>query len=121
MQGLQAGGRAAQWAATRIVEQAAALGLNRVDQQVHTHFFLQPFAPGMDAQRIDRVAMQPRYTADVVIDALIQQGDFHGLGVVGKQLQVNIVQACGGAAPHGAPDQGFKRLQSLHPQQSQLA
>ena len=82
---------------------------------------LQALAPGMDAQRIDRVAMQPRYTADVVIDALIQQGDFHGLGVVGKQLQVNIVQACGGAAPYGAADQGFKRLQSLHPPQRQLA
>ena len=75
----------------------------------------------MHAQRVHQRALKSGHRAGLEAHTHVDQGDFGGLGVFAKQLQVNIGVAGGGAAPDCAAQVGPKARQAAHPVQSQFA
>ena len=116
----QHGHRATQFFAPGVCQQAAALRVRCIDPQMNAHVFLQTLAPSVQAQHIHRLTMQAGRLAGLISHALIHQNDFHGFRVIGKQVQMNIVEARSRAAPDGPAEQRPKFFQPEHPRQRQF-
>ena len=105
----------------RICLQGTANSIKIVNHQVHTHMGGQGRARRMDAQRVDRFPLKTRDGAHLKANTHVDQRNFRRLGVVTKQLNVNVGQARGGAAPHRATQMWPKALQPVHPGECQAA
>ena len=106
----------------------AGIGLERaaqvivvVDHEVDADHLGQFVAAGRQAQGLDLAAGEAGDGARLVVDAPVDQGDLGGLGVIAKQLQVDIGQAGGSAMPDRAAQVGAEFGQALHPGGGQAA
>ena len=55
-----------------------------------THHFVQRFAQAAQAQGLDAAAGKSGNRARLVVDVVLDQGDFSRLGVVTNQLDLNV-------------------------------
>lgn len=89
--------------------------------QMHQHPLAQRLAACAQGQRLYGFAAPAVHGAWVVIHAMIEQGPFGRLGIVAKQLKIDVAVAGGQAMPDRAPQVRTKILEALHPEQGQFA